>query len=795
MPGDEGAEEATSQSPTQKGADAAAECPTTNTDVWTVSEFKSDEKAWSDKNNTEKASTVALVTGKCVAAVAVLYVFILSLGLMGDAFKILGGKEAGRTFRNNETFDNPFACFSIGLLTTILVQSSSTSTSIIISMTAADILKIRAAIFMIMGANVGTTVTNTIVSFAHIGNRAEYRRGFAAATVHDCFNLLTVCVLLPLEAATTMLESIASSITDNSIDDDTEKEDKIDFLKKITKPVTSRIVAVNKDVITDIAEGIEGAEDESLLKNKQSTDHNIFMDTPLTDAAAGWILLFVSLGCLTLCLVLLVKLLQSIFKGRVAIWMRFVLNLEFRIPEVGNYVIILFGCAITILMQSSSVTTSTLTPLVAVGLLRLDKMFPFTVGANVGTTVTGILSALASSNIKDGMTVALAHLFFNLFGAVIWFPLPFLRAVPISMSKFLGNVAADVRSFPIIYTLYTFVGTPVVLLGLSLASPWAMAFVGGPFLIFSITVFVVAWLRVNRAQYLPKFLLGNPQFLPPALLSGAGMDGTAEDQEAASGHTDMDLRKNQWWQAPFAWASGWLAFWCLLMAVPNAQYASMKYAAFDGRDHVGLGGWHSCSSMYKESMQWSPGPVSCNTTEMEYLAGTALADCGSDGFADAEEANAFYEDSWAAARSDCETGHWLEWCLEQECSGLKHAEQCYNVSDAVAVHYEVSYGPSSENAWNGGDMCRANDGFTCDNEEAFQVSGRLGLAALIFGGLGQICLLSYLFARNKVERSVLPLAYAAPGFLRFGLVLAVGLMGTPDQHFLQHSVVHRGERG
>ena len=123
-----------------------------------------------------------------------------------------------------------------------------------------------------------------------------------------------------------------------------------------------------------------------------------------------------------------------------------------------------------------------------------------------------------------------------------------------------------------------------------------------------------------------------------------------------------------------------------------------------------------------------------------------------------------YEDSWAPARSDCQTGHWLEWCLEQECSGLKHAEQCYNVSDAVAVHYEVSYGPSGENAWNGGDMCRANDGFTCDNEGAFQVSGRLGLSALIFGGLGQLCLLSYLFARNKVERSVLPLAYAALGF-------------------------------
>ena len=125
-----------------------------------------------------------------------------------------------------------------------------------------------------------------------------------------------------------------------------------------------------------------------------ATDH-IFMDTPLTQAAAGWILLFVSLGCLTLCLFLLVKLLQSVFKGRVSIRMRVVHNLESRIPEIGNCVIVLFGSAITILMQSSSVTTPTLTPLVAVGLSCMDKMFPFTVGANVGTTVTGILSELA----------------------------------------------------------------------------------------------------------------------------------------------------------------------------------------------------------------------------------------------------------------------------------------------------------------------------------------------------------------------------------------------------------------
>merc|ERR1719183_1934939 len=156
----------------------------------------------------------------------------------------------------------------------------------------------------------------------------------------------------------------------------------------------------------------------------------------MSDTVAGVLLLVVSLLFLTTCLILLVKLLQTIFRGRAAIWMRSLLNLEFKGPLsfLADYILILFGIGITILMQSSSVTTSTLTPLVGIGLIKLDKMFPFTVGANVGTTVTGMLSALAGSNIATGMTVALSHLLFNLFGTMIWFPIPMMRRVPLNMA-------------------------------------------------------------------------------------------------------------------------------------------------------------------------------------------------------------------------------------------------------------------------------------------------------------------------------------------------------------------------
>ena len=55
------------------------------------------------------------------------------------------------------------------------------------------------AIPIVMGANIGTSVTNTIVSLGQITDKDDFRRAFAGATVHDIFNWLSVFVLLPLE--------------------------------------------------------------------------------------------------------------------------------------------------------------------------------------------------------------------------------------------------------------------------------------------------------------------------------------------------------------------------------------------------------------------------------------------------------------------------------------------------------------------------------------------------------------------------------------------------------------------
>ena len=155
---------------------------------------------------------------KIIGALFCLYCFICSLDVMSTAFKLLAGEATGVIifFQINQSsffstlylhlgdifragwLTNPVIGLMIGILGTVLVQSSSTFTSIIVAAIGAG-MDIHIAIPMIMGANIGTSVTNTLVAITQIGNKAEFERAFASATVHDMFNWCTVIVLLTSE--------------------------------------------------------------------------------------------------------------------------------------------------------------------------------------------------------------------------------------------------------------------------------------------------------------------------------------------------------------------------------------------------------------------------------------------------------------------------------------------------------------------------------------------------------------------------------------------------------------------
>jgi len=403
-----------------------------------------------------------------------LYFFLLGLELLGSSAKVIGGCTAGALFGDDT---NPIAGLMIGILATVLLQSSSTTTSIIVGLVGGA-LEVKAAIYMIMGANIGTSVTNTIVAMGQLGDGDQLERAFAGATVHDMFNFLSVAILLPIEAITGYLFYLTKAMLPDSVRDGDKW---VGPLKKIVSPLGNKIIKANKKVINAIASGDKASCDEfyptfcengtiskktcsvGLIECDKSTGKcpAFFQDgaTQKDDEVSGGVCLFLSLVLLVVCLLGLVKLLQKMLLGAST-------RVLHKATNINPYLAILLGAGITILVQSSSITTSAFTPLVGMGVIHIEQMYPITLGANIGTTVTALLASLVSDNVQS-LQVALCHLFFNITGIIIWFPIPACRRVPMNMAIALGKTTRYWRFFPLVYILVVFFGVPLALLGLS----------------------------------------------------------------------------------------------------------------------------------------------------------------------------------------------------------------------------------------------------------------------------------------------------------------------------------------
>ena len=282
--------------------------------------------------------------------------------------------------------------------------------------------------------------------------------------------------------------------------------------------MTDRIISVDRSLITNIGMETDPVKLEELYGKSMikwsncATPGKEFLfcavEGSWSDVAVGSVLLIMSLSMIIFALLMVVKVLQSAMKGSMATVLRKALNMEFpgRMAFLSDYALLLVGAVVTILVQSSSITTSTLTPLVGLGVLRLEKMYPVTLGANVGTTVTGIMAALANSNLYTALVISMCHVYFNLNGILLWFVIPAMRQVPISMARAMGNITATHRWFAGFYIITAFVVIPIALMGLSLAGPVVMLSVLVPICVLAIFFGTVFALRKHRPQYLPGFL-------------------------------------------------------------------------------------------------------------------------------------------------------------------------------------------------------------------------------------------------------------------------------------------------
>jgi len=377
---------------------------------------------------------------------------------------------------------NPLASVMIGIIATALLQSSSTTSAIIVSLVSGG-LDVHQGIYMIMGANIGTCVTCMLVSLAHMGNGDELERAFAGSSVLFIFNFLTCILLLPLEIAVQYLFRLTSLMLPASVAEGDSWEGPV---KKIVSPLVKKIIIANKQLIDDISTGkvescsapgvypvvcLDGVQSYEachegqvgvIACNKDDGKCPLFFQDGASkndDMVSGWVCMVVALTILIICLVGLVSLLRGMLLGASQ-------QIIYKATSINPYLAILVGIGVTIMVQSSSITSSALVPLAGVGVLDLDGMFPLVLGADIGTCVTALMAAMVSSKV-EALQIALVHLFFNITGAVIWYPIPYIRRFVLGLAALCGKATRNWKGFPVCFVVVMYIVLPVLLLGIS----------------------------------------------------------------------------------------------------------------------------------------------------------------------------------------------------------------------------------------------------------------------------------------------------------------------------------------
>ena len=350
---------------------------------------------------------------RIIALLLLVYIFLVGISMLGIFFKSLGQEFAAQLLG---TVSIPLIALFVGVLATSVMQSSSATTSILVGLVATGILDLTTAIPMIMGANIGTSITSTLTALGHITDRVEFSRAFSGAVLHDFFNIFAIAVLFPIEMVFHPIETSVLALTGLFVG-----VESISFISPVSilvKPVATLI-----------------------------TDMLIF--SPILILLIALVFLFGAL-----------KLIVTDMRPFVVEEVQHMLNSHFFRNHPRSFAT---GIGLTVLVQSSSITTSLVIPFVGTGTLSLKKIFPYVVGANIGTTITGFLAALAIGT-PLALSAALAHLIFNIFAIAIFVP---LRRVPMFFAETMGKAVKRYRRIAIGYTATFFFIIPGIVIFLA----------------------------------------------------------------------------------------------------------------------------------------------------------------------------------------------------------------------------------------------------------------------------------------------------------------------------------------
>ncbi|MGL1887224.1 MAG: Na/Pi symporter [Reichenbachiella sp.] len=339
--------------------------------------------------------------------------FLWSLDLMTATFQLISNDTVQSLL---DVTGNPFISLFIGLFITAVIQSSSTSTSLIVAIVASGSLSLQNAVPMIMGANIGTTLTSTIISLSYITNNKEFRNAIATGVMHDFFNILTVAVLFPLEWKYQILSGLSLSITDffgiDNLSPRTPEGSEPHFLGRLNdyliNIVSHKSILIIISIITLFAsiKLISKTITEKLIGTAQQKFESVFFKN--------------SFNAFTL------------------------------------------GTVMTSIIQSSSITTTIIVPLGATEKIKPSKIYPYIVGSNIGTTITALIAAFNKS--EAALNIALVHFLFNLIGMFLFLIVPGLKKIPVIYARKFGLITSKNRVIGFLYILFIFFILPLSLI-------------------------------------------------------------------------------------------------------------------------------------------------------------------------------------------------------------------------------------------------------------------------------------------------------------------------------------------
>ncbi|KJH40912.1 sodium-dependent inorganic phosphate transporter [Dictyocaulus viviparus] len=472
---------------------------------------------WSDLSTNHKWYHLFLSVFRMACICIILFLYICSLSNVSTAFSLLGSRGLGKVIKASPLINDPISAVVVGMLATVVLQSATTTTNVLVGMVAANMVSVHEAIPVMIGAELGGTLVNAIVSLVYSRKPEQFQRAFAAATLGDVFSLCCIFVILPFELATSFIEKLSWLIVDPLI---AEHGVSLEIVDLLTDPLNKFILEVNDaelrnaTIDDDFFPADHSFVNRCVFRNGsriyKCPYKHIFAYSSLSDTAIGWIVLLASTTVLIVCLVGVIHLIQVLLHAPTASYLRSLIGKECpgRWKPCTGYVVMLVGLLITLAIQSNNIFCSSLTPLVGSGVITLDQMYPLILGANIGGSFSAVMAALTAdgSRFEKTLHMAMCQVIYNVIGTFAFYLIPCTRKIPIFLARKLGEITNQYRWFIVVFIAIFFLLIPGIIIGLTLLPEYVIITC---FSTLFILVLVIAIITIMQ-----KYCFG---LLPPIL--------------------------------------------------------------------------------------------------------------------------------------------------------------------------------------------------------------------------------------------------------------------------------------